>query len=237
MRILDEFDNELSNPNLKEGYLEEEEINIAYHGPVESVEGEGHYESVAKYDNGGEDVLWVWDIPPVEGREGYWEKENIYRYYKLSDEELKKIEEEKKRLIAEEEIARALLTSQINSLEVDDATAYRWRYFYPEWVEGKEYNIIDEKFLYEGLLYKVRSSHTSRETWLPGSTGTESLYERIDETHAGTLEDPIPYDGNMSLENGKYYSQDGITYLCTRDTGTAVYNALKDLVGLYVEAV
>ena len=40
----------------------------------------------------------------------------------------------------------------------------------------------------------------------------------------------------MELEEGKYYSQDGVTYLCTRDTGIPVYNALKDLVGIYVEA-
>ena len=39
----------------------------------------------------------------------------------------------------------------------------------------------------------------------------------------------------MELENGKYYSQDGVTYLCTRDTGIPVYNPLKDLVGIYVE--
>ena len=65
--------------------------------------------------------------------------------------------------------------------------------------------------------------------------GTESLYERIDETHDGTFDDPIPYSGNMALEAGKYYSQDGVIYLCTRDTVNPVYNALADLVGLYVE--
>lgn len=39
----------------------------------------------------------------------------------------------------------------------------------------------------------------------------------------------------MTLEEGKYYSQDGVTYKCTRSTGQAVYNSLKDLVGIYVE--
>ena len=65
--------------------------------------------------------------------------------------------------------------------------------------------------------------------------GTESLYERIDETHAGTIDDPIPYEGNMALTAGLYYSQGGVIYLCTRDTVNPVYNALADLVGLYVE--
>lgn len=63
-----------------------------------------------------------------------------------------------------------------------------------------------------------------------------ALYVRVYEAHAGTLADPIPYDGNMALTAGLYYTQDGVTYLCTRDTGIAVYNDLSDLVGIYVEA-
>ena len=44
-----------------------------------------------------------------------------------------------------------------------------------------------------------------------------------------------PYDGNMELFAGLYYVQNGVTYLCNRNTGQPVYNALADLVGLYVE--
>ena len=51
------------------------------------------------------------------------------------------------------------------------------------------------------------------------------------------MEDPIPYNGNMELTAGLYYSQDGVIYLCNRDTGIPVYNALADLVGNYVEVV
>ena len=39
----------------------------------------------------------------------------------------------------------------------------------------------------------------------------------------------------MELENGKYYSQDGVTYLCTRDTEIPVYQPLADLVDIYVK--
>lgn len=93
------------------------------------------------------------------------------------------------------------------------------------------------KFTYNGDLYKcVHPNPTFQANWVPG-VGTESLYTRIDETHAGTLEDPIPYEGNMELTEGLYYSQNGKTYICTRDTGTAVHHALADLVGLYVEVV
>ena len=51
------------------------------------------------------------------------------------------------------------------------------------------------------------------------------------------MTDPIPYNGNMALEAGKYYSQSGAVYLCTRDTVNPVYSGLADLVGLYVNKV
>ena len=53
----------------------------------------------------------------------------------------------------------------------------------------------------------------------------------------GTLADPIPYSGNMALENGKHYIQNGVIYICIRDTVNPVYHALSELVGVYVEAV
>ena len=45
------------------------------------------------------------------------------------------------------------------------------------------------------------------------------------------------YNGNMELFAGKYYTQSGQTYHCTRDTGTAVFHPLAELVGIYVEVV
>ena len=41
----------------------------------------------------------------------------------------------------------------------------------------------------------------------------------------------------MMLEQGKYYVQDGVTYLCTRDSGIPMTHALSELVGQYVEKV
>lgn len=130
-----------------------------------------------------------------------------------------------------------LLRQLIESLAIalDDETALTGVELFPTWAVGKAYAAGD-RVQYNGGLYKVLQAHTSQETWLPG-TGTESLYTRIDEQHDGTKYDPIPYSGNMALEAGKYYSQSGKTYLCNRDTGNAVYNALADLVGLYVEKV
>ena len=141
---------------------------------------------------------------------------------------------EKKRPLTEAEVSRMIISQQINTLNVDDATAYRMREFYPEWQSGQSYP-IGYKLQYGGKLYRVIQAHTSQDDWTPDASA--SLFERIDETHDGTRYDPIPYDGNMALESGKYYMQNGVTYLCNRDTGNPVYHALSELVGLYVEKV
>lgn len=119
---------------------------------------------------------------------------------------------------------------------IDDQQALEGMELYPLWQEGTEY-AAGERVRFFGNLYKVLQAHTAQSEWLPGSTGSESLYARIDKVHEGTAEDPIPYDGNMELESGKYYCENGTVYKCTRSTGEPVHHALADLVGLYVEEV
>ena len=142
--------------------------------------------------------------------------------------------EEKYRPLTESEVSRMLIAQQINTLTVDNNTALRMVAFYPEWAENAEYT-AEYKVQRNGKLWRCRQAHTSQTGWEPENTA--SLWTEICESHAGTLEDPIPYSGNMALESGKYYSQDNKVYRCTRDTGNPVYNALSELVGLYVEEV
>ena len=142
--------------------------------------------------------------------------------------------EEKYRPLTESEVSRLLIAQQINTLTVDDNTALRMVAFYPEWAENAEYT-AEYKVQRNGKLWRCIQAHTSQTGWEPENTA--SLWTEICESHAGTPEDPIPYSGNMALESGKYYSQDNKVYRCTRDTGNPVYNALSDLVGLYVEEV
>lgn len=119
----------------------------------------------------------------------------------------------------------------------DDVEAISIKSLYPKWetVIGKQVK-QGYKFIYEEDLYKVIATGglVIQEHYIPGQ-GTESLYARIDETHAGTPEDPIPYNGNMELFNGKYYIQNDIIYKCIRDSGQPLYHNLADLVGTYVE--
>ena len=140
---------------------------------------------------------------------------------------------ERSRPLTAEEVTALLIRQQINTLSVDDNTALRMREFYPVWETGQDY---PEGFKVQrgGALYKVLQAHTSQNGWEPENA--PSLWTEICESHAGTLTDPIPYSGNMALESGKYYSQSGAVYLCTRDTGNPVYSDLAELVGIYVEA-
>lgn len=128
-----------------------------------------------------------------------------------------------------------LMAMTINTLEISDDDALSMKSLYPTWDSKIGTDVkTDEKLQYGGKLWKVLQPHKVQEQNKPG-TGTESLYTEISESHAGTAEDPIPYNGNMELENGKYYSQSGKVYKCTRDTGIPVYQPLADLVGIYVE--
>jgi hypothetical protein len=124
---------------------------------------------------------------------------------------------------------------------LSDQEALQVKGIYPTWEECVEKKQIDTngetgyKFTYNGDLYScINPDPTFQADWIPGIP-TASLYTRIDETHAGTYEDPIPYDGNMVLEQGKYYSQDDVIYICTRDSGIALTHPLSVLVGQYVE--
>ena len=124
---------------------------------------------------------------------------------------------------------------------LSDADGLKTKAMYPRWeVLVKKGSVEAEagfRFTYNGDLYKCTDKNPKFQAdWIPGN-GTAALYIRIDESHVGTLDDPIPYSGNMTLESGKYYIQDHVIYLCNRDTGNPVYNPLAELVGLYVETV
>ena len=132
---------------------------------------------------------------------------------------------------------RAAIEAGANAVERSDLDALAVKEIYPAWdsLIGQTVN-VDFKLTHDGKLYKVIQAPTVQSDWIPG-VGTKSLYAVNDEGHAGTEDDPIPYDGNMELFEGLYYIQNGVTYRCTRNSEQPVYHALSDLVGLYVEVV
>lgn len=128
---------------------------------------------------------------------------------------------------------RPLIIKAAQSLE--DKEALTCMEFYDNWNSNFVEYPKGYKVKYNGKLYKVQMEHVSQISWTPEVAA--SLFTVIDESHAGTLEDPIPYDGNMELFADTYYMQDNVVYKCTRDSGIAMHHALKDLIGLYVEVV
>lgn len=117
---------------------------------------------------------------------------------------------------------------------LDDTDASEAPELFALWSGDSVTYSIGARVRYGDRLYKVRQAHTSQADWTPNITS--SLYEEIARPGQGeTPDNPIAYNGNMALENGKYYSQFGVVYICMRDTINPVYANLADLIGLYVQ--
>ena len=134
---------------------------------------------------------------------------------------------------------RTLMEKAAQSL--GDSDALSAVELFPNWKELVENGAEAEKgfrFQYDGTLYRVEQpSYTFVTNYVPGSVGTESLFSLVDNTHKGTKGDPIPYQTNMEIYNGLYYTQNGVLYLCTRDSGQPLHHDLALLVGAYVVVV
>jgi hypothetical protein len=102
-----------------------------------------------------------------------------------------------------------------------------------EWVTA-HYNVGDRR-RYDEVVYECRQEHDAQEIYTPDMI--PALWTRLDVEHVGTLEDPIPFATGMEIFSGKYYIENEIIYLCSRDSQQPLYNNLSDLVGLYVELV
>lgn len=90
------------------------------------------------------------------------------------------------------------------------------------------------KVYYKEELWKTRQK-TVIQSQYPPSIDTASIWERIDEEHAGTVEDPIPYDKTMAVYEGKYYLHNDVMYLCIRDSENPLYADPEALLNNYFQ--
>ncbi|MBQ5662954.1 MAG: hypothetical protein IIV19_00810 [Bacteroidaceae bacterium] len=137
-----------------------------------------------------------------------------------------------------EEIVEELVTKQWNErTDISNEEALDYMVIVYPWSEfiGKELP-VGKIVAHEGKLWRVRQAHTAQDEFAP-SMATAALFEVIEKEHSGEADDPIPYNPPMEIFAGKYYSEEGTVYLCTRDSGTALSHSLKDLTNIYVEAV
>ena len=93
----------------------------------------------------------------------------------------------------------ALTFTDEQALEVPD--------LYPAYEVDHAYK-KDERFTYNGRLFKVNQDHTSAEQWVPGETGTESLYTGIKTCCSIVSGDFIPME--CGRQGGLYGACTGI---------------------------
>lgn len=72
------------------------------------------------------------------------------------------------------------------ALSFTDEQAIQVPDLYPEYEVNHAYK-KDERFTYNGHLFKVNQNHTSAAQWVPGETGTESLYTNLEMAGDGYL--------------------------------------------------
>ena len=168
------------------------------------------------------------DFEDVDMPQGYEENGNVIDQVRR----LKRTDEIIKQNIAE-----------MNNLDLSANEALEVAHWFPTLYETDGYKegdaiVMGARVQYDGKLYAAMQDFTITSAFAP-SIHTASLWcEVVEESEEnGTLENPIPYEGNMALEEGKYYTQSGVVYLCVRDSGAPLYNALSDLVGIYVSVV
>lgn len=132
-------------------------------------------------------------------------------------------------------IAKLVKAAKAMIAELDDNAALEYKEIYPQWESriGKPVATGDRLY-YNDRLWKVLQAHTCQENWKPDVA--TSLYVQIVADDSGTIDNPIEFQLNMELVQGKYYTEEGVKYLCTRSLAQSVWH-LADLVGNYVEVV
>ena len=114
------------------------------------------------------------------------------------------------------ERARALRPYIVKaSASLTDADAVKAKELYVRWAAGMSVEVND-RLVYADRLYRVTQAHTTQTGWEPDKV--PALFTVIDETHAGTQEDPIPAAKGMEYTYGPYYAdpEDGKLYRCER---------------------
>lgn len=120
-----------------------------------------------------------------------------------------------------------------SAMSLSDNDALEAIELFPLWKVDTDY-AMGVRLRYEGRLYKTLQAHRSAAQWTPDIT--PALYTEVEEQGQGdTPDNPIHYNNNMELFEGKYYEQNAIVYICIRSTGVPVYNNLADLVNIYVQ--
>ena len=132
-------------------------------------------------------------------------------------------------------LIRQKLENAVQAIAKNSPKIYDAFILFPDWKSGVAYD-AGVKLRYKNRLYVTVSARTSQSDWTPDIV--PALYEVIPSPNEdGTQNNPIAYTVGMKLFDGLYYTEYGVLYVCTRDSGNPLFNPLSELVGLYVEVV
>ena len=95
----------IENPDLTLGYLKPD-TRVEHHNAIEGVTEVWHYETIAEYPNGGNDVQKVIDVPGVAARAAWDEEIPIQIYVPYTQEELDRMEAERNKPSTDERVAQ-----------------------------------------------------------------------------------------------------------------------------------
>jgi len=119
----------------------------------------------------------------------------------------------------------AKLTIQ-ESTTISDEDALKMPDLFKTWAEAlaaKKQLAAETVLNKDGTLYRVVSAVTPQAHQEPGGEGMLAIYRPIDTSHAGTMEDPIPWIYGMDCETGLYYLHGGKLWLCGGDMKPCVW--------------
>lgn len=144
---------------------------------------------------------------------------------------------ELKRPLEQHEVINMMIKAQVNAVAIDDQMSLRMKQYYPKFEELEDNKNYPKgfKFTYEEELWKTRQEPTMVQHIYPPSIDTAALYERIDEEHLGTFDDPISYDSTMQVYKDLYYIWEEVLYKCIRDSGQPLFVTPDTLLNNYFE--
>ena len=112
-----------------------------------------------------------------------------------------------------------LKVAKFSAMTLSDEQALEVRDLYPAFEIGHAYK-KDERFTYNGHLFKVNQNHTSQEQWVPGETGTESLYTSLEMGENGYLNWKQPTGSHDAYNTGDIVNYKGELYKSLIDGNT-----------------
>lgn len=111
--------------------------------------------------------------------------------------------------LADDDLIETKNTYQTKLRFISDGVALKMPEVFPHWNGNSKEYVLDDKVLYNGVLYKVLQNHTSQETWTP--TSAPSLFAKVLTSEGEILEWEQPSSTNPYMKgdkvrfNGKIY--------------------------------